>query len=92
MHTRIIVKRPKSDLHAGPILRDVGMVFSDANSGPFFAHESLVKNKPAEPLYTWQQNDNEPRMCCPNVASLLPTLNLLRGKVSLTFLGYEVRF
>lgn len=90
--TWTIVKRPALYRHAGPLLRNVGMVFPGANYGPFFAHVSLVKNKPTKPFCAWQQNDNAPLKRCSIVACLLPTLNLLRGKVSLTFLGYEVRF
>jgi hypothetical protein len=90
--TWTIVKRSAPYRHAGAILLNVGMVFPGANSRPFFAHVSLVKNEPAKLLSAWQQNDNAPLKRCPIVACLLPTLNLLRGKVSLTFLGYEVRF
>jgi hypothetical protein len=70
----------------------VGLQAQSANSAPLFAHVSLVKNEPAKLLSAWQQNDNAVLRRCPIVASLLPPLNWLRGKVSLTFLGYEVRF
>jgi hypothetical protein len=70
----------------------VGLQAQSANSAPLFAHVSLVKNEPSKLLSAWQQNDNAPLNRCPIVACLLPTLNLLRGKVSLTFLEYLACF